>query len=63
MGQLVAREIEKAGGVAKEFNAIAVDHVSPEARNRIVSHALRAYAAMTPSAATGAVRDVSQIEE
>ena len=24
MGQLVAREIEKAGGVAKEFNAIAV---------------------------------------
>ena len=25
MGQLVAREIEKAGGVAKEFNAIAVD--------------------------------------
>ncbi|MBT8440048.1 MAG: dihydroxy-acid dehydratase, partial [Gammaproteobacteria bacterium] len=25
MGQLVAREIEKAGGVAKEFNSIAVD--------------------------------------
>ena len=25
MGQLVAREIEKAGGVAKEFNTIAVD--------------------------------------
>ncbi|MBE1188091.1 dihydroxy-acid dehydratase, partial [Escherichia coli] len=24
-GQLVAREIEKAGGVAKEFNTIAVD--------------------------------------
>ena len=69
MGQLVAREIEKAGGVAKEFNAIAVDdgiaigHVSPEARNRIVSHALRAYAAMTTSAATGAVRDVSQVEK
>jgi len=34
----------------------------PEARNRIVSHALRAYAAMTTSAATGAVRDVSQVE-
>jgi dihydroxy-acid dehydratase len=25
MGQLVAREIEKSGGVAKEFNTIAVD--------------------------------------
>jgi dihydroxy-acid dehydratase len=25
MGQLVAREVEKAGGVAKEFNSIAVD--------------------------------------
>lgn len=25
MGQLVAREIEAAGGVAKEFNTIAVD--------------------------------------
>ncbi|HHT7856900.1 dihydroxy-acid dehydratase [Pasteurella multocida] len=25
MGQLIAREIEKAGGVAKEFNTIAVD--------------------------------------
>ena len=25
MGQLVAKEIEEAGGVAKEFNTIAVD--------------------------------------
>ena len=25
MGQLVAREIEAAGGVAKEFNTIAID--------------------------------------
>src|SRR5258708_20783103 len=25
LGQLVAREIEKAGGVAKEFNCIAID--------------------------------------
>src|SRR3546814_11735341 len=25
LGQLVAREIERAGGVAKEFNTIAVD--------------------------------------
>ena len=35
----------------------------PVARNRIVSHALRAYAALTTSAATGAVRDVSQVEK
>ncbi|TCV80259.1 dihydroxy-acid dehydratase [Sulfurirhabdus autotrophica] len=34
----------------------------PVARNRIVTAALRAYAAMTTSAATGAVRDVSQVE-
>ena len=34
----------------------------PAARNRPVSPALRAYAAMTTSAATGAVRDVSQVE-
>ena len=34
----------------------------PESRNRIVSAALRAYAAMTTSAARGAVRDVSQVE-
>jgi dihydroxyacid dehydratase/phosphogluconate dehydratase len=25
LGQLVAREIEAAGGVAKEFNTIAID--------------------------------------
>ena len=47
-----------AAMVAKGKNAW-----KPEARNRIVSHALRAYAAMTTSAATGAVRDVSQIEK
>lgn len=34
----------------------------PASRNRIVSAALRAYAAMTTSAAKGAVRDVSQVE-
>ncbi len=33
----------------------------PAARNRIVSAALRAYAALTTSAATGAVRDVGQV--
>ncbi|RQW25987.1 dihydroxy-acid dehydratase [Rhodobacteraceae bacterium CH30] len=34
----------------------------PLDRNRVVSPALRAYAAMTTSADTGAVRDVSQVE-
>ncbi|MNV78077.1 Dihydroxy-acid dehydratase [compost metagenome] len=34
----------------------------PVDRQRVVSPALRAYAAMTTSADTGAVRDVSQVE-
>ncbi|MBM9498952.1 dihydroxy-acid dehydratase [Leptospira sp. 201903071] len=34
----------------------------PQSRKRVVSPALRAYAAMTTSAHTGAVRDVSQVE-
>jgi dihydroxy-acid dehydratase len=34
----------------------------PVGRDRSVSPALRAYAAMTTSAAYGAVRDVSQVE-
>ncbi|BEV73780.1 dihydroxy-acid dehydratase [Paludibacterium sp. THUN1379] len=35
----------------------------PQRRDRLVSPALRAYAAMTTSASTGAVRDVSQVEK
>ncbi|PJZ71409.1 dihydroxy-acid dehydratase [Leptospira perolatii] len=35
----------------------------PRERNRFVSAALRAYAALTTSAHTGAVRDVSQVEK
>ena len=35
----------------------------PQSRERVVSPALRAYAAMTTDAARGAVRDVSQIEK
>jgi len=35
----------------------------PASRERVVSPALRAYAAMSTSAAKGAVRDVSQIEK
>jgi dihydroxy-acid dehydratase len=34
----------------------------PENRDRPVTAALRAYAAMTTSAAFGAVRDVTQVE-
>jgi dihydroxy-acid dehydratase len=34
----------------------------PVARDRYVSPALRAYAAMATSAANGAVRDVGQVE-
>ena len=36
---------------------------TPVARQRPVSAALRAYAAMTTSAARGAVRDISQVEK
>jgi len=35
----------------------------PVGRERVVSNALKAYAAMTTSAARGAVRDVSQLEK
>jgi dihydroxy-acid dehydratase len=34
----------------------------PESRERVVSPALRAYAAMATSASRGAVRDVTQVE-
>ena len=34
----------------------------PVARDRLVSQALRAYAALTTSAARGAVRDLSQLD-
>jgi dihydroxy-acid dehydratase len=39
------------------------DAWKPVGRNRPVSAALRAYAAMTTSAAFGAVRDISQVEK
>ena len=44
------------------MNAKGTAAWKPAARNRIVSPALRAYAAMTTSADRGAVRDVSQVE-
>jgi len=45
------------------MEAKGLDAWKPVNRERHVSPALRAYAAMTTSAARGAVRDVSQIEQ
>jgi len=45
-----------------QMKAMGKQAWKPLARNRIVTDALRAYAAMTTSAATGAVRDVTQVE-
>jgi dihydroxy-acid dehydratase len=39
------------------------DAWKPVARERVVSNALKAYAALTTSAARGAVRDISQLEK
>ena len=44
------------------MQALGAGAWKPVARERSVSPALRAYAAMTTSAATGAVRDVTQVE-
>ncbi|MDO5070609.1 MAG: dihydroxy-acid dehydratase [Neisseria zoodegmatis] len=52
--ELAARRSEMEARGAKAWK--------PENRDRRVSAALRAYAAMTTSADTGAVRDVSQVE-
>jgi len=43
--------------------ALAGEAWKPVDRKRTVSVALRAYAAMTTSAAKGAIRDVSQVEQ
>ena len=40
----------------------AKSHFRPEGRNRAVSKALQAYAALTTSASAGAVRDLSQLQ-
>ncbi|MDO4770147.1 MAG: dihydroxy-acid dehydratase, partial [Brachymonas sp.] len=45
-----------------EMEARGAQAWKPTQRNRTVSAALRAYAAMTTSADTGAVRDVRQVE-
>ena len=45
-----------------EMNAKGLDAWKPASRERVVSPALRAYAALTTSADRGAVRDVTQVE-
>jgi dihydroxy-acid dehydratase len=47
----------------EEMEAKGAKAWKPLSRERVVSPALRAYAAMSTSAAKGAVRDVSQIEK
>ncbi len=47
----------------KKMEAKGAKAWKPASRERKISQALRAYAAMTTSAAKGAVRDVSQIEK
>ena len=57
--QVSSSELEERRKKMEEKGSLAW---KPEKRQRHVSPALRAYAAMTTSAARGAVRDVSQIE-
>ena len=45
------------------MNAKGKDGWKPLNRNRVVSAALKAYAAMTTSASRGAVRDVTQLDQ
>jgi dihydroxy-acid dehydratase len=58
---LVVHEVELARR-RKEMEARGASAWKPAQRERVVSPALRAYAAMTTSAAFGAVRDVTQVE-
>jgi len=57
----IAVQVEEAELEARRAAKGAGDW-KPANRDRVVSPALRAYAAMTTSAARGAVRDVSQVE-
>ena len=45
------------------MDAKGSDAWKPLGRERVVSNALKAYAAMTTSASRGAVRDISQLEK
>jgi dihydroxy-acid dehydratase len=57
-------ELEVSGAVLEERREalLAGNGYAPVARERAVSPALRAYAAMATSADTGAVRDVDSVE-
>ncbi|KAA3627724.1 MAG: dihydroxy-acid dehydratase [Proteobacteria bacterium] len=46
----------------EKMSAVGRDAWRPKNRKRVVSKALRAYAALTTSASRGAVRDISQVE-
>lgn len=58
----VALSDEELGQRRVEMQSRGAKAWKPENRERVVSPALRAYAAMTTSASRGAVRDVSQVE-
>jgi dihydroxy-acid dehydratase len=61
-GVRVALSDEELALRRAEMDARGAAAWKPENRDRLVSPALRAYAAMTTSAAYGAVRDVTQVE-
>jgi len=62
-GIRVALSDEELTARRAAMDAKGVDGWKPESRDRVVSQALRAYAALTTSAARGAVRDLSQLEK
>ncbi len=59
----IVLKVEEATLAARRAAILAGGGFRPEHRDRPVSVALRAYAALTTSAARGAVRDVSQVEK
>jgi len=58
----IAVSDEELAGRRHAMDAKGVAGWKPEGRNRVVSQALQAYAALTTSAARGAVRDLSQLK-
>ena len=62
-GVVVCGGVREAGDVEEDEEARGSDAWKPVARERVVSNALKAYAALTTSAARGAVRDISQLEK
>ena len=54
---------EELSARRKRMEALGAKAYQPRQRQRIVSPALQAYAALTTSAAQGAVRDVSQVQK